>query len=223
MRILVVEDEAEMAFNIRASIERAGMASDHAATRSDAEAAIATTGYDLAVLDLGLPDGDGLSLLRWLRSRGCGTPVLILSAQDSLKARVAGLDAGADDYLVKPYAESELLARLRALLRRPGAPLGRVLSCAGIMLDSVSREVKVNGEPLPLPRHELSLLETLLRRQGRVVTRDVLIEQLYSAEEEPRSNALPVHVHNLRRRLKSRCFCGSIITFRGLGYMLREP
>ena len=223
MRSLVVEDDLEIARNLRAVLMNTGMVTDHAATRADAEAALAMTSYDVAVLDLGLPDGDGLGLLRWLRGRGCGTPVLILSARESLEIRVAGLDEGADDFLTKPYAEVELLARIRALLRRPGAPLGRVLSCAGIVLDSISREVAVNGKPLPLPRHELTLLETLMRRQGRVVTRDVLIEQLYSAEDEPPSNALPVHVHNLRRRLEDRCVCGAIVTFRGLGYMLREP
>ena len=223
MKALVVEDELEIARNLCSALESAGLVTDHAATRADAEAALAMVSYDVAVLDLGLPDGDGLGLLRWLRGRGCGTPVLILSARDSLEARVAGLDEGADDYLVKPCAESELLARLRALLRRPGAPLGRVLTCGGIVLDSVSRSVEVNGEPLALPRHELTLLETLLRRQGRVVTRDMLIEQLYSAGEEPPSNALPVHVHNLRRRLEARSVGGAIVTFRGLGYMLREP
>ena len=218
MKALVVEDELEIARNLCSALESAGMVTDHAATRADAEAALAMASYDVAVLDLGLPDGDGLGVLRW-----CGTPVLILSARDSLEARVAGLDEGADDYLVKPCAEAELLARLRALLRRPGAPLGRVLTCGGIVLDSVSRSVEVNGEPLALPRHELTLLETLLRRQGRVVTRDTLIEQLYSAGEEPPSNALPVHVHNLRRRLEARSVGGAIVTFRGLGYMLREP
>lgn len=223
MKALVVEDELEIARNLCSALESAGMVTDHAATRADGEAALVMASYDVAVLDLGLPDGDGLSLLRWLRGRGCGTPVLILSARDSLEARVAGLDEGADDYLVKPCAEAELLARIRALLRRPGAPLGRVLTCGGIVLDSVSRSVEVNGEPLPLPRHELTLLETLLRRQGRVVTRDTLIEQLYSAGEEPPSNALPVHIHNLRRRLEARSVDGAIVTFRGLGYMLREP
>lgn len=223
MRVLIVEDDSEIARNLCSAMMNAGMVTDHAATLADAEAAFATTSYDIAVLDLGLPDGEGRAVLRELRRRGSGTPVLILSARDSLEERVAVLDEGADDFLVKPYKEAELLARLRALLRRSGAPLGRVLSCGGIVLDSVSREVEVNGAPLPLPRHELSILETLLRRQGRVVTRSSLIEQMYSGDEEPPSNALPVHVHNLRRRLEDRCVCGAIVTFRGLGYMLREP
>ena len=223
MRVLIIEDDSEIAFNLCSALSSIGMAADHVAARADAEAVLATTCYDAVVLDLSLPDGDGLDLLRWLRGRGLGMPVLILSARDSPVARVAGLDEGADDYLVKPYVEAELLARVRALLRRPGAPLGRVLSCSKIVLDSVSRSVEVNGEPLPLPRHELSLLETLLRRQGRVVTRSVLLEQMYAGEEEPPSNALPVHVHNLRRRLEERRICGAIITFRGLGYMLRRP
>ncbi len=223
MRVLIIEDDSEIAFNLCSAISGIGMATDHVAARADAEAALAATCYDAVVLDLGLPDGDGSSLLRWLRARGLGMPVLILSARDSPDTRVACLDEGADDYLVKPYLEAELLARLRALLRRPGAQLGRVLSCGDIVLDSVSRSVEVHGEPLPLPRHELSLLETLLRRQGRVVTRSTLIEQMYAGEEEPPSNVLPVHVHNLRRRLEERSVCGAIITFRGLGYMLRRP
>jgi DNA-binding response OmpR family regulator len=221
MRVLVVEDEPDIAAHIAATLRGAGMACDRASTRAEAEAALAVTPYDAGVLDLGLPDGDGIGLLRWLRGRGCGTPVLILSARDSLESRVAGLDDGADDYLVKPYAEVELLARLRALLRRPGAALGRELSCGGVALDSVTRAVSVQGAPLALPRHELSLLETLLRRQGRVVTRAALIEQLYDAGEEPASNALPVHVHNLRRRLAEAGGAADIVTFRGLGYMLR--
>ncbi|MCA3393480.1 MAG: response regulator [Roseomonas sp.] len=223
MRVLIVEDEAEIARNLRAALAAAGMAADVATTRAEAEAALAAIPYDAGILDLGLPDGDGLSLLRGLRARGCGTPMLILSARDSLEARVTGLDEGADDYLVKPYAEVELLARLRALLRRPGAALGRVLVCGGIVLDSISRAVEINGLPLNLPRHELALLEALLRRQGRVVTRAHLIEQLYAAEDEPATNALPVHVHNLRRRIAHAGAAATIITFRGLGYMLRAP
>lgn len=223
MRVLIVEDEPEIARNLQAALAAAGMATDVATTRSEAEAALTTTPYDAGILDLGLPDGDGLSLLRWLRARGCGTPILILSARDSLEARVTGLDEGADDYLVKPYAEVELLARLRALLRRPGAALGRVLACGEIVLDSVSRSVEINRSPLTLPRHELALLEALLRRQGRLVTRALLIEQLYAAEDEPSSNALPVHVHNLRRRMAQAGATATIVTFRGLGYMLRAP
>jgi DNA-binding response OmpR family regulator len=221
MRVLVVEDEPDIARHIAAALAGAGMACDHAATRAEAEAALAATPYDAGVLDLGLPDGDGIALLRWLRARGSALPVLILSARDSLESRVSGLDEGADDYLVKPYAEAELLARLRALLRRPGAALGRVLACGGVVLDSVTRGVEVAGAPLALPRHELALLEGLLRRQGRVVTRALLIEQIYAAEEEPASNALPVHVHNLRRRLAEAGAAAEIVTFRGLGYMLR--
>jgi DNA-binding response OmpR family regulator len=223
MRVLIIEDEAEIARNLRSALAAAGMAPDIATTRSEAEAALTTTPYDAGILDLNLPDGDGLSLLRWLRGRGCGTPMLILSARDSLEARVTGLDEGADDYLVKPYAEAELLARLRALLRRPGAALGRVLACGGILLDSISRAVAINGLPLTLPRHELALLEALLRRQGRMVTRTLLIEQIYAAEDEPASNALPVHVHNLRRRMAQAGATATIITFRGLGYMMRAP
>ena len=223
MRVLIIEDEAEIARNLRSALAATGMAPDIATTRSEAEAALTTTPYDAGILDLNLPDGDGLSLLRWLRGRGCGTPMLILSARDSLEARVTGLDEGADDYLVKPYAEAELLARLRALLRRPGAALGRVLACGGIVLDSISRAVEINGLPLTLPRHELALLEALLRRQGRMVTRTLLIEQIYAAEDEPASNALPVHVHNLRRRMAQAGATATIITFRGLGYMMRAP
>jgi DNA-binding response OmpR family regulator len=144
-----------------------------------------------------------------------------MTAKDAIADRVTGLDAGADDYLVKPFASEEMLARLRALLRRPGGSLGKVLTAGAVRFDAVERAVTVAGAALPLPRHELAALECLMRRLGRVVTKETLIEQLYAGDEEPASNAVPVHIHNLHKKLEAHGASVAIITFRGLGYMLK--
>jgi DNA-binding response OmpR family regulator len=221
MRLLLVEDEARLGALLQATLKDAGFAVDRVATLGDARAEAGRAIFDAILLDRGLPDGDGLTLIDELRAGRNATPVLVMTARDAVPDRVAGLDAGADDYLVKPFASEEMLARVRALLRRPGGSLGRVLEAGALRFDTAGRAVSVHGEPLPLPRHELAALECLLRRMGRVVTKESLIEQIYAGEDEPASNAVPVHIHNLRRKLEAAGTAVEIATFRGLGYMLK--
>jgi DNA-binding response OmpR family regulator len=225
VRILIVEDEPKLARRIADALHDADYISDVAPSCGDAHMHLAAMAYEAIVLDLGLPDGDGLDVVRSLRARGSHTGVLALTARDSVQDRVAGLDAGADDYLVKPFAMIELLARVRALLRRPGAVLGRRLTAGNIDLDAQERSVLVDGKPVTLPRRELEILEVLLRRMGRLVTRESLMDQLYAETDDPPANAIPVHVHHLRRHLTDAGATASIVTLRGLGYMLKagEP
>jgi DNA-binding response OmpR family regulator len=219
MRILIVEDEPVLARNVAAALQEAGFKADHAPTAGDARALLASCAYEALILDLRLPDGDGLAIVRGLRLCGSNLAVLALTARDTVEDRVLGLDAGADDYLIKPFAMDELLARIRALLRRPGAVLGERLSAGNVTLDTRMRSVDVAGQPLGLPRAEVIVLETLLRRAGRVVDRTVLMDQLYGIDEDPPLNAVPVHVHHLRRRLLDAGATMEIVTFRGIGYM----
>jgi DNA-binding response OmpR family regulator len=169
-----------------------------------------------------LPDGDGLDLLAELRSGHNGVPILVLTARDAVEDRVTGLDAGADDYLVKPFATVELIARTKALLRRPGAALGIKLQAGNVVLDTIGRDVRIGELPMQLPRRECTILEHLLRRQGRVVPKTVLEEKLYGIDEELESNAVPVHVHHLRRKLQDAKATAEIHTVRGIGYLLTE-
>ena len=222
MRLLVVEDEPRIAEMIKAALERAEFVDDTVRLRADAREALANIPYDAAILDLGLPDGDGLDLLRELRPAGTRIPILILTARDAVEHRVLGLDVGADDYLVKPFAMSELIARTKALLRRPGGALGATLTVGNIVFDTIGRDVSVGGVPLQLPRRECAILEHLLRRQGRVVPKSVLEEKLYGIDQELESNAVPVHVHHLRRRLQDVRASAEIHTVRGVGYLLAE-
>src|SRR3954467_3781401 len=169
MRLLVIEDETRIAELLVAALARAGFTVDAVGTAADAREARALPAYAAAILDLGLPDGDGLVLLAGLRRRGSGVPVLVLTARDAIEDRVAGLDTGADDYLVKPFATAELVARTKALLRRPGHALGLTLKAGNISFDTVERDVKIEGVSLILPRRESAILEHLMRRLGRVV------------------------------------------------------
>ena len=223
MRVLVVEDESKLAAHLCGALRGASFCPDHAAMLADARSLVGSISYEALVLDLGLPDGDGLALLREIRRHGSNLAVLAPTARDSVEDRVAGLDAGADDYLVKPFAMDELLARIRALLRRPGAVLGQRLGVGNVILDSRTRAVEVAGRPLALARRELLTLEVLMRRAGRVVAKDVLLDQLYELDEQPPSNAVPVHVHHLRRSLETAGADAKIVTFRGIGYLLAEP
>ena len=208
---------------LRAALGRAGFVVDAVETIATARATLPLVSYDAVVLDLGLPDGDGLELLAELRRDGSRVPVLVLTARDAIEARVTGLDAGADDYLIKPFAMVELIARTKALLRRPGQALGIMLEAGNIVFDTIGRDVRVGPAVLPLARQELAILEHLMRRLGRVVPKTVLEEKLYGMDEELGSNAIPVHVHHLRRKLAEAGAGAEVHTVRGIGYLLTEP
>jgi DNA-binding response OmpR family regulator len=222
MRLLVIEDEARIAEIVRAALLRDGFAVDVLSLCADAREALATIPYDAAILDLGLPDGDGLRLLKELRGRGNPVPVLVLTARDAVEHRVSGLDAGADDYLVKPFAMAELVARAKALLRRPGGALGTTLTSGNVAFDTIGRDLRVGDKVLLLPRRETAILEHLLRRMGRVVPKSLLEDKLYGLDDELESNAIPVHVHHLRRKLADSGATIEIHTVRGVGYLLVE-
>lgn len=220
MRLLLVEDDPDLSEALVANLARDGFAVDLVADLASAEEALATGVHDLLLLDLGLPDGDGVTLLRTLRRRRSALPILILTARDAIEDRVEGLEAGADDYLVKPFAHAELVARIRAVLRRPGRDLGAAIEVGRLRFEPASGHLEVAGRTLLLPRRERMLLEALLRRLGRVVTRRVLEEALWDQEEEIESNTLESHVSRLRRRLEEAAAGVRIRTLRGVGYML---
>lgn len=222
MRVLLIEDERRIVELLTGALSSAGFAVDAVTSCADGRDALASTPYDAAILDLGLPDGDGLTLLAEARSAGNKIPILVLTARDTVEDRVSGLDGGADDYLVKPFAVAELVARTRALLRRPGGALGTVLQAANIVFDTVERDLTVAGKPVVLSRRESAILEHLMRRVGRVVPKSVLEDKLYGMDEELESNAIPVHVHYLRRKLIDAGAAAEIHTVRGVGYLLSE-
>ena len=222
VRLLVIEDEPRIEEILKKGLERAGFVVDVVRFCNDAKEALAVTPYDAAILDLGLPDNDGLELLAHLRPRSDRLPILVLTARDAIEDRIAGLDAGADDYVVKPFAIDEVIARIKALLRRPGGALGVSLQAGNIVLDTVGRDVRVGDVALNLPRRECAILEHMLRRQGRVVPKSVLEEKLYGIDDELESNAIPVHVHHLRRKLQEAEATAEIHTVRGVGYLLVE-
>ena len=220
MRVLLVEDEPDMASALRAALTRHDMIVDHAPDLSEAEAMAALGSYDALVLDRQLPDGDGLGLIPRLRARGNLVPVLVLTARGDLADRVAGLEEGADDYLAKPFALEEFLARLRALLRRPANLRSDVISAGRLSFDFVNREASIDGVVLELTRRELLVLEALLRRAGRMVPRAALMEAVFAFDDEVQPNALDTQVSRLRRKL-----AGADVTIngvRGVGYLLRE-
>jgi DNA-binding response OmpR family regulator len=222
VRLLIVEDEPRIADILRAALGREGFALDAVGNCADARAVLAANPYDAAILDLGLPDGDGLRLLKEVRTQGNPLPVLVLTARDAVEHRVAGLDGGADDYMVKPFATSEVVARIKALLRRPGGALGTILTSGNVAFDTIGRDVRVGDEVLLLPRRETAILEHLMRRAGRVIPKALLEDKLYGIDDELGSNAIPVHVHHLRRKLVEHGATVEIHTVRGVGYLLVE-
>jgi DNA-binding response OmpR family regulator len=222
MRVLLVEDNERLAGAVAQHLKGAGFAVDRVGLAAEAAAALATARYDAIVLDLGLPDGDGMRILEATRSRGDGTPILVLTARDGLDDRINGLNAGADDYLLKPFAMGELVARLKALLRRPGAALGSTLEAGNLSLDTVHRAVEVAGRPLLLGRRELALLELLLRRAGRVVAKGALEESLYGFDEPATANSVETQMSRLRKKLETASAAITIHTVRGVGYLLSE-
>ena len=179
MRLLVIEDERSLAALVGGALERGGFAVDLAGSTDEASAYLDAIPYDAAILDLNLPDGDGLTLLSGIRKKGSALPVLILTARDGPEDRVIGLDAGADDYLIKPFHMPELIARIRALLRRPNAALGVTLTLANLSFDTTTREVQVGGAEISLTVRETAMLELLLRQQGKVVPRERMENRLY--------------------------------------------
>ena len=219
MRVLVVEDEGRLARLVTEALAKSGFTVDACARLSHANALLAAERFDAVVVDRMLPDGDAIALIARLRREGRDLPAIMLTARDDIGDRVAGLEAGADDYLVKPFAMPELVARVRALLRRPGSVFGRTETLGNLAFDFTARAATVAGRPLRLARHELAVLEQLVLAAGRVVLREALIDALYGLDE-PESNALPVHIHHLRRHLEEAGSSARIHTFRGLGYML---
>jgi two-component system OmpR family response regulator/two-component system response regulator QseB len=220
MRILLVEDDGLLGEGVRSGLAQARFAVAWAHDGEEAQLALSAEDFDALVLDLGLPGIDGLTLLRWLRTRGLTLPVLILTAQDAVEDRVAGLNAGADDYLTKPFALDELVARIRALLRRSQAHPDPILRHGRIALDAGARSVDLDGRPVELSAREFTLLEQLLANAGRVLSRSQLEEKLYGWGEEVESNAVEVYVHHLRRKL----YPELIQTVRGVGYLVqKEP
>ena len=222
LRLLVIEDEDRLSGILKAQLGVVGFVVDVAGTAADAVAALELVNYDVALLDLGLPDGDGLAVIAAARRMARTLPILILTARDAVEDRVAGLNQGADDYLTKPFAMSELIARIKALLRRPGGVLGITLEAGNLRLDTVGRELMIAGAPVRLSRQELAILEQMMRRLGRIVPKVVLEEKLYGIDEEPDSNPIPVHVHHLRRQLLEASANVAIHTVRGVGYILVE-
>ncbi len=222
LRVLLVEDEPRMSKLVSRALVRAGFVVDAFGTCADGREAISLFHYDAAILDLGLPDGDGLTLLAARNAVGRSIPILILTARDTIEDRVGGLDAGADDYLVKPFAMRELIARTKALLRRPGSALGSLLTAGNVIFDTIARDVRIGNDVVTLSRREIAILEHLMRRLGRVVPKAVLEDKLYGIDDELESNAIPVHVHHLRRRLADAGGTVRIHTVRGVGYLLTE-
>ncbi|WP_218647322.1 response regulator transcription factor [Sphingobium lactosutens] len=218
----MVEDEVEMVTALREIFLNRGIVMNHAETLSEARIVAETYTHDVIILDRQLPDGDGLELISYLRADGNLAPVLVLTARGEISHKVEGLDHGADDYLAKPFAVEELLARIRALGRRPSNLQSDLVTAARLSYDYVSREVVVDGKTLELTRREHLVLETLLRHLGRMVMRPILMEAVFSMDDEVQPNALDTHVSRLRRKL-SDANSGLVINgVRGVGYLLRE-
>jgi DNA-binding response OmpR family regulator len=221
MRLLLVEDSPRLVELLGETVREAGWRLDAVGSVAEAEAALAGHEHDLLVLDLGLPDGDGLDLLRRLRRAGDPLPVLVVTARGAVEERIAGLDAGADDYLVKPFHHREFLARCRAMLRRAPVTLQPVLEAGRLRYDPATAELACGGEPVALPPRERALAEILLREAGRVVPRRRLEAALSAFGDELSGNAIELAVSRLRRRLEPFDTGVAIETVRGIGYLLR--
>ncbi len=218
MRLLLVEDDKALGEGLRLGLRQEGYTVDWLEDGTSALHALLSEDFDLLVLDLGLPRMSGLQVLRELRRSGSALPVLILTARDATEDRIAGLDAGADDYLVKPFDLDELKARLRALLRRSAGRAELRIEHAGVSLDPSSQQVSYQGKPVPMTPKEYLLLHELLSQPGKVLTRERLAQLLYGWDEEAESNTLEVHIHHLRKKL----FSSLIRTVRGVGFLVEE-
>lgn len=219
MRLLLVEDDPMIGESVRSALRHEGHAVDWVRDTRAARATLATERFDLVLLDLGLPDADGREVLRDMRGRKDATPVIVLTARDALEDRVAGLDAGADDYLVKPFEFDELAARMRAVLRRREGRVDTVLSHEGVTLDPATRQVTKEGEPVLLSSREFAVLEALMSRPGAILSRAQLEDRLYGWGQEIESNAVSVYIHQLRRKLGA----DFIQNVRGVGYFVGKP
>jgi two-component system response regulator QseB len=219
MRLLLVEDDPMIGRAMRQGLADAGFSVDWVEEGHAAERALANGVYDLAVLDLGLPGQDGMAVLKGLRARGNAVPVLVVTARDAVADRIAGLNAGADDYVLKPFDLDELIARIRALLRRHAGGGSPVLQCGELTLDPVHKQVTLKGENVNLSAREFALLETLMQRPGAVLSRAQLEDSIYGWAEEIGSNAVEVYLHKLRRKLGA----DTIRNVRGVGYKVVAP
>ena len=219
MRVMVVEDEPNLQRQLKSKLEAAGYAVDVASDGEDGHYLGSTENYDAVVLDLGLPELDGLTVLDRWRKAGLTMPVLLLTARDSWSDKVAGLDAGADDYLAKPFQTEELIARLRALIRRAAGQATSELTAGGVRLDSRSGRVTLDGEPVKLTAQEFKLLSYLMHHKGKVVSRTELIEHIYDQDFDRDSNTIEVFITRIRKKLGP----DLISTTRGLGYSLDDP
>ncbi|HXD17036.1 MAG TPA: response regulator transcription factor [Vicinamibacterales bacterium] len=224
MRVLVVEDEQKVANALREGLEGERYEVVVERTGEDAFFRMTTEAFDLILLDLGLPGRDGLQILTTLRSKGIKTPVLVLTARDTLQDRVAGLDSGADDYLVKPFAFAELLARIRALMRRGRTAESPRLAVGDLSMDLITRKVTRGGQPVELTVREFELLEYLMRYEGQVVSRETLARDVWkeTARTTPLDNVIDVHIARLRRKVDLDRSMKLIHTVRGVGFLLRE-
>lgn len=214
MRILLVEDDAMVGKALALGLTRAAFAVDWVTDGRAAELALANGVYDLAILDLGLPKVDGMAVLATLRGKGNGVPVLIASARDTVEDRIDGLEAGADDYLLKPFDLNELIARVRAILRRHNGSGSPLLKAGSIVMDLARKSVTRDGESIDLSAKEFAVLEALMHRPGKVLSRDELEEAVYGWTDEIGSNAVEVHLHRLRKKLGA----DAIKNVRGVGY-----
>jgi DNA-binding response OmpR family regulator len=219
MRLMLVEDDRMIGESLRKALRQSGFAVDWVRDGRAAEASIASERFDLVLLDLGLPQRDGMTVLEAMRARGDRTPVIVVTARDALASRVRGLDAGADDYIVKPFELDELLARIRAVVRREAGRAEPALEVGAVTLDPATRQVKQGGVPVALSAREYAVLEALMLRPGAILSRAQLEDRLYGWGEELESNAISVYVHQLRRKLGD----GFIHTVRGVGYYVGVP
>lgn len=222
MKILLVEDEPEMAQVLAEALGHHHFLTDHAATLSEAFEAIAQYSYDLIILDRQLPGGDGIELIRSTRATGKTYPVLVLSARGDITDKILGLDEGADDYLAKPFDFSELLARIRALIRRPSTLQDDVVTVGSLTFDHINGEASVNGAVIRLTRKETFLLDSMVRRFGRVVSRETLMSSVFSFNDQVQPNALDLHISRLRHKLAEAGSGLKINVVRGVGYFMSE-